>query len=453
MTARLAVLNDRGRSQRGSVLSGVLIITAFLAIIGGALMTELSTNFLLSQTHVNRVTNQATVNSAIERALDSLQSTPLINGCPNLSAVTLNGRRAAVSYTGCAPVVDARSPQFTGIANPTAFNLDATHSTIPGSQQDLYLVGDSAGIIYSFNFGQSSPRWAVDLKTGITGPPLAMQDAAASPPDVGDSTGRNADISNLVPIVGGGNSGCSAAFCVELLGEDVGIDPDAFCFMNASARVTSRPAGGLAYPQVAYFGDTGGNLYAYKATELSCGLQAGQLTPNNAAIVAGPVVVQNGTRDEIYVVTSRGSTSQLLRYTYRQSPTSLVLADTLSLPSSNPVGLAVEGTAIAPRIAIAFAGGGVAIVGTNSNFDPSVIATTGIGVGIADAPYWCSCQSGSQIGVAGLNGSLYVLDTSLRIIASGAAARLYAVAYGRITVCVSACGRLKVPPSVWHSLW
>ena len=41
-----ALLSDRRRSQRGSVLSGVLIMVAFLAIISGALMTELSTNFV-----------------------------------------------------------------------------------------------------------------------------------------------------------------------------------------------------------------------------------------------------------------------------------------------------------------------------------------------------------------------------------------------------------------------
>ena len=37
--------------------------------------------------------------------------------------------------------------------------------------------------------------------------------------------------------------------------------------------------------------------------------------------------------------------------------------------------------------------------------------------------------------------------------ASGAAAALYASACGSTTVCTSACGRLKLPPSVWHSLW
>jgi len=65
-----AVLKDRKRSQRGSVLSGVLIITAFLAIIAGGLMTELSSSFLLSRAQLHRVDNEATVNSAVELALN-----------------------------------------------------------------------------------------------------------------------------------------------------------------------------------------------------------------------------------------------------------------------------------------------------------------------------------------------------------------------------------------------
>src|SRR5205807_10660567 len=48
------MLADRRRRQNGSVLSAVLILVAFLAIISGALMTELSTNFLLSHALVNR---------------------------------------------------------------------------------------------------------------------------------------------------------------------------------------------------------------------------------------------------------------------------------------------------------------------------------------------------------------------------------------------------------------
>jgi len=69
LTAIRSLLGDRRRAQQGGVLSGVLIMVTFLAIIAGALMTELSTHFLISHVLVNRVGNEATVNSAMELAL------------------------------------------------------------------------------------------------------------------------------------------------------------------------------------------------------------------------------------------------------------------------------------------------------------------------------------------------------------------------------------------------
>jgi hypothetical protein len=421
-----ALLGDRRRAQRGSVLSGVLIITAFLAIISGALVTELSTHFLLSRALVNRVANEATVNSAMELALDQLQNTPLASGCPSFTNMPpVNGRQATVSYVSCWPSV-RESTKFISIAPSAPFNIDGTHSVIPASGQDLYVVGDSNGNIYSYQFGHSSSIWSVNLHTSITGPPMAMQDAACGRgdgpcPDTGGAGGLNADITYLVPIVGGGSSGCSASFCVELLGQDVPDPPDVICFMAATARVISRPAAGVAYPGVAYFGDSGGTLYAYDATEFSCNnpfVQPINKTNPGSAIVAGPVVVRNGTRDEIYVVTSKGSTSQLLWYEYQQGPLSLTLKDTVTLPFSNPIGLAVESGAAAPRIVITFQNGGVAMVNTNGG-DPTVAASKLLGASIGGAPYWCSCPAaGPQIGVAGLNGALYVLNTNMTVVAS-----------------------------------
>src|SRR4029077_10738118 len=100
--AILAMLGDRKRSQRGSVLSGVLIITLFLGVISGALMTALSSDFLLSHNLANRMTTEATVRSAAELAVDQLQTTPLGAQCPNpLPSASLNQQVAATSYLSC----------------------------------------------------------------------------------------------------------------------------------------------------------------------------------------------------------------------------------------------------------------------------------------------------------------------------------------------------------------
>lgn len=419
MNAMKALLRDRRRAQRGSVLSGVLIMVAFLAIISGALTTELSTHFLISRALVTRVGNEATVNSAMELALDQLQNTALTSGCPGATSTTplpapatLNGRTAAISYVSCWPAIRTGEPQYGASIAPSApYNIDGFHSVVNG--QDLYLLGDSGGTVYQYQFGQSSPSWSMDLQTNITGPPLMMADVGASPPDP-------TDMSNLVPIAGGGSSGCSFNACVKLLQQDTNRPaPDFFCYMGANAPVTSRPAAGVASPSLVYFGDTSGTLWAYSATEAGrCALQD-SIATGNASVVAGPVVFNNGGRDEIYIVTTNGSTSQLLRYTYQQGDSSpLSRTDSVTLPFSNPVGVALEKTSVPARLAITFAGGGLAIVNIPTNYDPSLVASTGLGTGVADAPSWCSCPTGPQIGAGGANGTLYVLDTNLNVVAS-----------------------------------
>jgi hypothetical protein len=412
MTAIQALLRDRKRAQRGSVLSGVLIMVAFLCIISGALMTELSTHFLISRTLVNRVGNEATVNSAMELALDQLQNTALGSACPIPAPVTLNLRTATVSYTSCWPTVDVRSaPGYTSVASTATFNVDGFHGTVNG--QNLYLVGDSGGTIYQYQFGQSTPAWSLPLQSSITGPPLTMADVGASPPDP-------TDISNLVPIAGGGSSGCSANACVKLLQQDTNRPaPDYFCYMSANASVISRPAAGMASPSLVYFGDTSGTLWAYLATEAGhCALQNSISTPGNAAIVAGPIVFKNGAKDEIYVVTS---TSQLLHYTYDpgDSPALSQQDNPLSLPFINPAGIALDQTSVPARVAITYAGGGVSIVNIAADYDATRAANTVVGPGFAAAPAWCSCPSG-KLGMVGVNGTFYLYGANLSFISSAA---------------------------------
>ncbi len=407
MNALRLLLADKRRRQQGSVLSAVLIIVAFLAIISGALMTELSTNFLLSTDLVNRVDTEATVNSAMEVSLSQLQATQLNAVCPGSSSVSLNGQTAAVSVVSCAPVVyKGELPAFKTIASAGGFGLDGGHFNVGG--QDEYLVADSNGNVFAYPFGLRSPSWSVSLGGSATGPPLGMADGGSN-------------ISTLVPMSGPANNpGCPAS-CVALLSEDVPpTSPrvQLMCFMASSAAVKARPAAALAFPGVVYFGDTGGNLYAYSAGENGgCALNTSRQVPNGEAVVAGPVVMQNGNRDEIYVVTSLGASSHLLHYSYRNSTFSL--SDQLALPAQNPVGLAVERTAAPARLAITFAGGTVSIVQIGSGYDPMLSRTSSVGSSIIKAPYWCAqCPGGDLVGVGGTNGALYVLDTNLNPVAS-----------------------------------
>jgi hypothetical protein len=417
MTALVALLKDRKRAQRGSVLSGVLIMTAFVAIISGALMTELSTNFLLSRVLLNRVAAESTVNSATELAISQLQTTPLIAGCPSLGVASLNGLTAAVTYAGCKPVVDSRSPQFVKVASSSAYNVDGFHAIIPRAGADFYIVGSSSGYVSQFEFGSTAPLWSEHLGGSVSAPPLVM-------PDLGDSDAG--DIANLIPLSVSSNPppGCQAGGCVALLAQDVGSSPDGECYMAANGPVTTQPAQAVNHPTVVFFGDQTGALFAYIATEAGNCASLATAASDGQPVVAGPLVfpgpVNGNTRsDEVYAVTSDGSSSFLRRYTYTTKPNeapSLTEVSSLGLPASNARGLAVDSETLPAQVAVSFGSGTLAVVQLQTGFGMQTVAIGAVGSAVSDAPYWCHCPGGANlIAVAGTNGGLFLLNPSLAV--------------------------------------
>ena len=401
---------DRRRAQRGSVLGAVLIITAFLAILAGALMTELSTNLLISRIQVNRVATEATVNSALEQSLNDLQTTPLSNGCPTPATVSVNSQTAAVGYQRCLPVsTTGMTPVATG-ARP--FATDGTHVTIGAPSLDEYLVGDAGATIYRRRFGSSSSPPAFTVGGNLTGPPTAIADVTQGP----------TWIANLVPVNEPAASGCPM-YCVALVPEDLtsSSPPATKCFMPAGAAVTSRPAGGQKNSDVAFFGDAAGTLFADSATAGGlCAQMAPPVAKAGWAVVAGPVVLTGlgnpgSSVDQVYSVLSNGVTSELDWYTFTEkkgkAPT-FGLSAVLPLPFGSATGLAIEPTnSPSPRLAIAFDGGQVAIVKVNANVSVVPSGNGAIPVGISGAPYWFKGPNVDRVGVGGQDGRLYVLDT------------------------------------------
>jgi len=417
VTALVALLRDGKRSQRGSVLSGVLIMTAFIAIISGALMTELSTNFLLSRVLLNRVAAQATVNSATELAISQLQTTPLVAGCPSLGVASLNGLTAAVTYAGCKPVVDSRSPQFVKVASSSAYNVDGSHAIIPRAGADIYIVGSSSGYVSQFEFGSTTHAWSSQLAGSVSAPPLVM-------PDLGDSDAG--DLANLIPLSVSSNPppGCQAGGCVALLAQDLGSRPDSECYMAADGPVTTQPAQAVNHPTVAFFGDQTGALFAYSATETGNCASLATASSDGQPVVAGPLVfpgpVNGSTRtDEVYAVTSDGSSSSLRRYVYttkqNEAPT-LTEVSSLALPASNARGLAVDGATLPAQVAVSFSSGILALVQLQAGFGMQTVATGQVNSAVSDAPYWCHCPGEANvIAVAGTNGGLFLLNPSLAV--------------------------------------
>ena len=409
MTWITALLKDRRRRQRGSVLSGVLIMTAFIAVIAGALMTELSTNFLLSRNLVNRVADEATINSAVELALNQMQTTPLNGPCPAPIPVTLNSRSAVATYVSCWPTVDVRSPQFRRIASTSApFSIDGTHAQMSGLND--YLVGNSGGTLYDFTFGFITPRWSLALGGAITGPPLVIPDPHIA--------GQFLDV---IPLSG---PGCSpSTYCLSVRSDNGSSSaPSAMCSIPVNAPVVSQPASASSsYPGLVYFA-AGTTLEAVDVSTggTQCDWEATATVSGGKPILAGPLTITCGTgcssgTDMIYAVASDAGSSSLVHYSYRNGLSQA--AQPISGLPANALGLALSGSTLPAKFAMTFGGGTVALAQLASDGDTSVGPSRSIGSGIGGAPYWCS-QCGNLIGVGGRNGGLYLFDSSLNPYAS-----------------------------------
>jgi hypothetical protein len=400
MRAVRAVMKDGKRSQRGSVLSGVLIITAFLAIIAGGLMTELSSSFLLSRALTHRVDNEATVNSAVELALNGLQTTPINSGCPAPAGANLNSQTAVATYVSCWPTVDTRSlgAITTPVVNSAeAFNVDGTFASVPSPGGNEYLVGDSGGMFYRFGFGQNSPS-TVPLGGSITGPALAMPD------------GRTI----LIPVANStAGRGCSGN-CVAILT----LGSSTPCYVQANGNVSSRPVAAINYSNVAFAGDSSGAVVAYDTTGCSNETQAQPIQPVVGLVAFKGTPNTKPATDEVYALEGDSTGSQLVHYSYSDNKHGVaalsVRGGTIGNLPANPVGLAFDQATLPARLVLTFASGAVALVQVQQNFSMSLAGTSSVPANVADAAYWCHCPGPADtIGIGGKNGTLYLLDANL----------------------------------------
>jgi hypothetical protein len=421
-------LTDRRSRQRGSILSAILIIVAFLSILVGALMTELTNSFLISQTLVDRQQREATVTSAVELGVHQLQTSSVPMVCARDARgpwfLNLNGSSAAVTET-CTAIV----PDLTSGLAPGAFSVNGVHDTTFG--RDQYLVGDSAGRLNAYGFGQTSPAWSISTAGGLTGSPLPMVDDDGAP-------------LLLVPSAIAGSS--CGGHCVASF-RNGGAAPSFHCSMPASTTVTSSPAAETTatssknFPDYVFFGGAGagGELYVYDgASDHTCG----QLT--SAALGGGAVgapVVFPGTKpssstknDEVFVLVSDGSRTALQHWRYTESVDSsgnvtatLTVVGVLTLTAQ--VGGSASGYAISSLVPlvgssillpVAGSTGGLALVritvGNGPAYSMSLVGAVALPGAVSQAPHWCQCPGQNLIGVGSTNGSLYLLNTSLAVL-------------------------------------
>lgn len=427
------VLADRRRRQRGSILSGLLIVVALLSILIGALMTELSSSFLLSRTVTVRVAREASINSAMEWGLYQLENSTVPHVCARdnrgpwfLSSI--NGSPAAVSQS-CTAIV----PDVSAALGGGGFSIDGLHEAIAG--HNSYLVGGSTGRLSSYSFGTTTLEWSINVGGAVTAQVLTMPDADG-----------NSHVALLVPNAAARPT--CGGHCVTLFDQQSGA-PALRCDMSAGSAVVGQPAselsgGGQAnFPDYVFFGDAAGNLYVYDAsTDGSCDRLTSQ-GGLGGAVVGQPVVFTGATSshgrqttvtDDVFVVVSSPSNSVLQHWQYvettnRNDETSQSFNQVASLalgvggnavvsdPSSNvPSGGAVIRQAIAGRtgrIAISR----INVTSTRLGFTYTIATgpSATLGGQITRQPYWCHCPGGDTIGVGSTNGFLYLLDTNLNI--------------------------------------
>ncbi|MGH7760795.1 MAG: hypothetical protein ACREOY_05190 [Candidatus Dormibacteraceae bacterium] len=417
----------RRRAQRGSILSALLIIVAFLAILGGALMNQISNQFVLTHALESRVADEATLNSGVESSISQLETRVAVDSVPprcstdtvaGIPAVTLNSGTASIINP--LPQCQAIVPDLVSKVATGTYSVDGTYAMVNG--RATYLTGDSNGRVSAYTFGHTSPSWVVNVGRGVSGM-LGQSGAATVVPD-GNGVAYIDDTSRSIP-----------------------------CTLAAGGWVTSQPgfesppAGQAAYfPGYVFFGDSSG-LYVYSLSG-NCPQMAHRSTPG--AVVAGPFVFSGTvttsrgdeedesttttTTAELFAVVTSGGSSSLVHYSYQETHdrdgTSAVISpvETLSLPLGDASGVAMSGTTPVDRqsidLAIASTSGQVgmaAIAARNRSGNwtytiSRVGQTVALGGSFNQAPYWCHCKENGQpveeIGVGNSSGRLFILDAN-----------------------------------------
>jgi hypothetical protein len=366
-------------------------------------MTELSANFLLSNTMINRVAYQATDNSAIELALSRLQTTQLNAPCPVLPTATVNNLTASATYLSCWPANRETSNGTALVSGSAPFNMDGAQIQV--NRLNEYVVGDAGGTVYDFQFSQSTIRWRLPLGGQVTATPLVI-------PLPGSST----KVLDVIPLTG--PSCPSAGNCLNVrLDNGSSNQPGLECSVaTTGGAVVSQPSSSPTQPGLVYYGD--GTLL--EATDVSvtgsgCDPESTVTVPGSQPVAAGPIAFAcvsacGNTADEVYAVVSDNNSSRLVHYTYGNGNLRQVTPD-LGLPWANVSGISVSTATLPAEVAISFHSGGVALVQIDSKGAMTLTATSVPAV-ISDAPFWCAA-CGNVFAVGGKNGVLYLFDASL----------------------------------------
>jgi hypothetical protein len=417
-------LERRRRSQRGSILSALLIIIAFLTIIGSALMSEISSQFLMTRSLVDQVTAQATVQSGMENAIAQLKTRVVPFRCstdqpnPIVLPNAVNNQWAAANQITCRSIV----PDVVRSLAAGGFTVDGTHVAI--GAHNTYLVGDQNGNVYSYQFGQTAQSWKGPVNVGraVTAPPAEMA--------------YSGHFLAAVP------NGASVTFV-----SDFGATASVGCSVPTSNTVRARPGfgAGTSFPTYSFFGDDSGSLYV---SDPNCPVQTPPSSPLGGRVVGSLLVLpgtvttnqNNGacpsdgdperittTTVDVIALISNGSSSSLVDVEYAEDTAGSdtdpcwITNSTRTLSFGGATGISFFGSGTTRLAAVGFAGGQVQLAtitaspahGGSSGFTYTLTRGQSVALGgsISRAPSWS--PNGSSVGAA--NGqSLFVFDSGLK---------------------------------------
>jgi hypothetical protein len=215
--------------------------------------------------------------------------------------------------------------------------------------------------------------------------------------------------------------------------------------MAASATVGARPTAGANFPDLAFFGDSGGNLYVYDTRAANCPALL-PTTPNaGGKVVGAPLVFSRGGgdtgSDEVFVLVTGSSGTSLQHWSYTQPiecdqngggdnqgdcdngrgrrvpRPALNRVAIISLNGSDAVGYSASGTAPPMDLVVGTSSGRLDLAHISGSYSMSAGTSVALPDGAAAlrAPYWCQCPGPDLIGVGGANGELFLFTTGLSL--------------------------------------
>ncbi|MHB8571837.1 MAG: hypothetical protein ACYDAY_02615 [Candidatus Dormibacteria bacterium] len=432
--------------ERGSVLGGVLIMVLLLAIVGGTLLTQVTTHLVAENNLRSRVITESSLSAVVQAAEQSI----LQAGAPTAACATdaSLGTRLPLSMSVNSVFVTAslqcqRNFSTASILDtldengktPGNFALDGIINTVRSPND--FAVTDSNGRLYDYSLGTTTSAartalWSFDLAEG-SGKPVTV----ASPP-LAVVVGPNYDLFQPITNPSLDKNICdkSANYCLAQI-KEAGGTPSLVCDKDVlNGPVAGHIELGAVLTTTMFVADQASTPKLSAITVAGCGpgSTAGTVTLAGTAL-AGPFVVNGTGADDHQYVVLNTTPPTLAHYcsgalvTGNQCSdvgTSFTLRNTTTLQAGTTVGADFATTGAGTALAAVSYQSGLELVNLNTSAGTTTSATyitipasycPAAGACVTAAPRICvtaTCGA-NYVAVATLGGYLLVYDSTLTL--------------------------------------